>query len=100
MRREHLDQSGTKQPHPTVKGAHVYMIEQITGKRKELRVHREAVMTFPDGGWITVQAHPKTGQLGIASYYNGPDRVDVLNELIAEQTEWLQKRPSRFEKVA
>lgn len=100
MNTAHLNRNPSKQPHPTVKGAHVYIIEQITGKRKELRTHREAVMTFPDGGWITVQAHPKTGHLGIASYYNGPDRVDVLNELIAEQTEWLQKRSSRFEKVA
>lgn len=78
------------QPHPTVPGAIVCMVEQIVGKRREYRRHREAIMRFGDGGWITVQGHPNSGQLGIASYYNGPERVETLNALIAEMTAWLE----------
>lgn len=88
------------EPHPTVPGATVCMIENVFTKHGKVRHerHREAVMKFPDGGWITVSAHPSTGNLGIASYHNGADRVDVLNAMIDEQAAWLEsvRRPRKI----
>lgn len=86
-------------PHPTVAGAHVHMIENVRTKHGKVvhTLHREVVMKFPDGGWITVQAYPQNGNLNIASYYNGADRLDVLTALIDEQVAWLEaeRRPRK-----
>lgn len=97
MNTAHLNRNPSKQPHPTVKGAHVYLIENIVGKRKELRTHREAVLLLPDGGWIQIQASRKTGQLGISAFYMDPKYVDTLNAMIAEQTDWLNGTQTKQE---
>ena len=89
-----------KEQHPTIPGAYVALIEQINAKRTDQRYQRETGIVFEDGGWITVMAYPSAGKLLVTGAYITPDRIEIMNTLACEQSDWLAGRTTTDREAA